>query len=126
MRKILIKTENIEVRAELNNSTTAEKIWDLLPLEGKVNIWGKEVYFAIDAKIDLEQDAGAVVSIGDLAYWPPGKAFCIFFGVTPMSNSREIRAASAVNIFGKVTGDPKVFRQIKPGTAIKIEKDKDN
>ena len=122
MKKILIETGNIEVRAELNNSTTAEKIWDLLPLEGEVNIWGDEVYFAIDTKIDLEQGAGAVVSIGDLAYWPPGKAFCIFFGVTPMSNSREIRAASAVNIFGKITDDPKVFRQMKPGVGIRVEK----
>ena len=122
MRRILISTDNIEIRAELNNSKTAEKIWDLLPLEGKVSTWGDEIYFAINAKIDLEQGASTVVSMGDLAYWPPGNAFCIFFGKTPASIGSEIRAASAVNIFGNIVGDPGIFKQIKSGAGIRIEK----
>lgn len=122
MKKILIKVDSIEVEAELNNSKTAEKIWELLPIEGSVNTWGEEIYFSIGSKIALEEDSGEVVSIGDLAYWPPGEAFCIFFGVTPASYGDEIRAASAVNIFGNIIGDTKVFKQIRSGTRIKIEK----
>lgn len=122
MKKILIKVDSIEVEAELNNSKTAEKIWELLPIEGSVNTWGEEIYFSIGSKIALEEDSSEVVSIGDLAYWPPGEAFCIFFGVTPASYGDEIRAASAVNIFGNIIGDTEVFKQIRSGTRIKIEK----
>jgi hypothetical protein len=61
---------------------------------------------------ELEKDAREVVEVGDLGYWPPGKAFCIFFGPTPMSRSGEIRPASAVNIVGKVKGDASQFTQV--------------
>jgi hypothetical protein len=122
MKKILIKVENIEIEAELNNSKTAEKIWELLPIEGRVNTWGDEVYFSIGSKIALEEDSSEVVSIGDLAYWPPGEAFCIFFGATPASYGNEIRAASAVNIFGKIIGDARVLKKIRTGTKIWIAK----
>ena len=122
IKKILIKIEDIAVEAELNNSKTAEKIWELLPIEGLVNIWGEEIYFSIGSKIALEDDSSEVVSIGDLAYWPTGEAFCIFFGTTPASYGNEIRAASAVNIFGKTIGDVSVFKKIKAGTKIWIEK----
>ena len=122
MKKILIEVDNIKVRAKLNDSKTAEKIWDLLPLEGKVNTWGDEIYFSIGAKIDLEQGASAVVSIGDLAYWPPGNAFCIFFGTTPTSIGAEIRAASAVNIFGHIIGDYEALKRVKANTSIIITK----
>ena len=121
MKKILIKVENIEIEAELNNSKTAEKIWELLPIEGRVNTWGDEIYFSIGSKIALEEDSSEVVSIGDLAYWPPGEAFCIFFGATPASYGNGIRAASAVNIFGKIIGDARVFKKIRAGTKIWIE-----
>jgi hypothetical protein len=122
MKKILIKVENIEIEAELNNSKTAEKIWELLPIEGRVNTWGDEVYFSIGSKIALEEDSSEIVSIGDLAYWPPGEAFCIFFGSTPASYGDEIRAASDVNIFGKIIGDARIFKEIRAGTKIWIEK----
>ena len=122
MKKILLKVENIAVEAELNNSITAEKIWELLPIEGSVNTWGEEIYFAIGSKIALEEDSSEIVSIGDLAYWPPGEAFCIFFGITPASYDDEIRAASAVNIFGRIIGDTRVFKKVRAGTKIWIEK----
>ena len=122
MKKILIKLDSIEVEAELNNSKTAEKIWELLPIECAVNTWGEEIYFSIGSKIAFEEDSSEVVSIGDLAYWPPGEAFCIFFGVTPASYGDEIRAASAVNIFGKIIGDTRVFKKVRAGTKIWIEK----
>ena len=122
MKRILIKVENIEIEAQLNNSRTSEKIWELLPVEGRVNTWGDEIYFSIGSKIDLEKDSSEVVTIGDLAYWPPGEAFCIFFGATPASYGDEIRAASAVNIFGKIKGDTRIFKRVRAGAKIWIEK----
>ncbi len=119
-KKITITVEDIKMSAELNNSETAQKIWDALPIEGSVNTWGDEIYFSIPVNIGLE-NAKAVVSEGDLGYWPPGNAFCIFFGLTPASHGDEIRPASPVNIFGKIIGDAKVFKKVSSGAKIIIE-----
>ena len=120
-RKIIVKVENIRVDAELNDSETARKIWEALPIESKVNTWGDEIYFPIPIKIGLE-NAKAVVSEGDLGYWPSGTAFCIFFGPTPMSRGEEIRPASPVNVFGRIIGDSKIFKKTTSGANIIIEK----
>jgi len=120
-RKVTIRVENIKASAELNDSETAQEIWKALPIEGKVNIWGDEIYFSIPVKIELE-NAKAVVSEGDLGYWPPGTAFCIFFGPTPMSRGDEIRPASPVNVFGRMEEDVKVFKKITPGAKIIVDK----
>lgn len=121
VKKITITTEDLKVDASLNESETAQKIWKNLPIEGSVNTWGAEIYFSIPVNVGLE-NAKAVVSEGDLAYWPPGNAFCIFFGLTPASQGNEIRPASPVNIFGKVIGDPKVFKKVSSGAKIIVEK----
>jgi len=121
IKKIAITTEDLKVDASLNNSETAQNIWDALPIEGRVNTWGDEIYFSIPVDIGLE-NAKAVVSEGDLGYWPPGSAFCIFFGLTPASQGDEIRPASPVNVFGKIIGDPKVFKKVSSGAKIIIEK----
>jgi hypothetical protein len=110
------------VDAELNESETARRIWEALPIEAKANRWGEEIYFAIPVKAGLEADAREIVSAGELGYWPPGKAFCIFFGPTPASHGDEIRAASPVNIIGKVLGNPKVFLKINDGSKITLDK----
>ena len=120
-KNITIKVENIKIDAKLNDSKTAQKIWDALPIEGRVNTWGDEIYFSIPVDVGLE-NAKAVVLEGDLGYWPPGNAFCIFFGLTPASQGDEIRPASPVSVFGKVTGDAKVFKKINSGAKIIIEK----
>ena len=91
-------------------------------MEGKGNLWGEEIYFSIPVKTGSEKGAREVVSAGELGYWPPGNAFCIFFGPTPASRGDEIRAASAVNIIGKVLSDPKVFLKVKDGAKITLEK----
>jgi len=122
MKKIEIIAGDIKVEAELNDSKTAEKIWELLPIEGRVNTWGEEIYFSIGEKMELEKEASEVVAKGDLAYWPPGQAFCIFFGKTPASCGDEIRAASPVNVFGKVIGDVKILKKIKSYNKIIIKK----
>jgi len=120
-KKITITVKDIKMGAELNDSNTAQKIWKTLPIEGSVNTWGDEIYFSIPANVGLE-NAKAVVSEGDLGYWPPGNAFCIFFGTTPVSRGDEIRPASPVNVFGKIIGDPKVFKKVNSGAKIIIEK----
>jgi len=122
MKKISISVEGFNIEAELNNSQTAEKVWKLLPIEGQVNTWGDEIYFSIGEEIELEKTANEVVSMGDLAYWPPGKAFCIFFGKTPASQGDDIRAASPVNVFGKIIGDAKIFKQVHSGSNISVQK----
>lgn len=120
-KKITITVEDIKVSAELNNSETTKKIWEALPIEANVQTWGDEIYFSVPVNIGLE-NAKAVVSEGDLGYWPPGSAFCIFFGPTPASEGKEIRPASPVNVFGKIIGDPKVFKKVRSGAKIIIEK----
>jgi len=120
-KKITITVGDVKMSAELNGSNTAQKIWDILPIEGRVNTWGDEIYFSIPVKVGLE-NAKAVVSEGDLGYWPPGSAFCIFFGLTPASQGDEIRPASPVNVFGKIIGDSKVFKKVSSGAKIIIEK----
>ena len=119
-RRIKIKTGSVIAAVELYNTKTPEAIWQALPVKGKVNTWGDEMYFSIPVKIDLE--AGQeIVNIGDLGYWPPGNAFCIFFGQTPVSNKDGIRVASAVDIFGRVLDDTKVFKEVRDGEQIVID-----
>jgi hypothetical protein len=119
--KISILAGNLKVEAELNESKTARLIREALPIEAKVNTWGEEIYFAIPVRAGLEEGAREVVSSGELGYWPTGHAFCIFFGPTPASRGDEIRAASAVNVIGKVSGDPKVFLKVRDGAKIVLE-----
>jgi hypothetical protein len=103
------------------NPETTKAIYQALPIIGRANLWGDEIYFTIPVQIPPESTK-SVVELGDIAYWPPGNAFCIFFGPTPMSVGDEIRPASAVNVFGKIDGDPNVFRKVRNGEEIKIEK----
>ena len=118
-KKIRITAGAIETEAELNDTRTAQAIWEALPITGRANLWGNEIYFSIPLSLDLE--AGQeVVNIGDLGYWPDGNAFCIFFGPTPVSQGDEIRPASPVTVFGKVIGDATVFKKVATGTKITI------
>ena len=117
--KIRITAGAIEAEAELNNTKTAQAIWQALPTKGRVSLWGDEIYFSIPVNLQLE--AGQeVVSIGDLGYWPDGNAFCIFFGPTPASQRDEIRPASAVTVFGRVIGDATIFKKVAAGTRITV------
>ena len=121
-RKIRIKAGSIEAIAELNTTKTAEAIWQALPIKGDVNRWGDEIYFSIPVSLEAE-NAQEVVTIGDLGYWPPGTAFCLFWGPTPVSKGQEIRPASPVNVFGKIIGDASVLRQVTSGTEITINRE---
>jgi len=118
-KKIRISAGAIEAEAELNDTRTAQAIWEALPITGRVNLWEDEIYFSIPPSLKLE--AGQeLVSIGDLGYWPDGNAFCIFFGPTPVSQGDEIRPASPVTVFGKVIGDATVFKKVASGTKITV------
>jgi hypothetical protein len=121
-KKIRILVGELKIEAELNEAKTAQLIWEALPIEARTNLWGKEIYFNIPVKTGLEREAREVVSAGELGYWPTGHAFCIFFGPTPASRGDEIRAASAVNIIGKVLSDPKVFLKVKDGAKVTLER----
>jgi hypothetical protein len=122
MNRITITAGDVSLPAELNDNPTAQRIWDSLPIEGRANVWGDEIYFGIPVKAGEEPDARAEVEVGELCYWPPGNAFCIFFGPTPASIDERPRAASPVNVLGRVLGDANSFRSVQGGTLVKIER----
>lgn len=119
--KIKLNIGKISVSAELNNTPTAKKIFSALPLTVSFNTWGDEIYCTIPVQAELDESAKEVVEIGDLGYWPTGAAFCIFFGPTPMSSPGKIVPASAVNIVGKVMGDPAVFKEVMNESTVTVE-----
>jgi hypothetical protein len=126
MPKITITAGDVSVAAELNNSPTARLVLAALPIEGRAQTWGDEIYFRIPVAADPEPDARAEVEVGELAYWPIGNAFCIFFGTTPASQGEAPRAASPVNILGRVVDDATTFRQVRAGTPVEIREASDN
>ena len=119
MTQIKIEFENISIDAVLNDSETANKIKKILPISNSVNTWGDEIYFSIGVNDD-ENDSKEVVELGDLGYWPPGNAFCLFFGLTPASEGDKIMPASPVNVIGKILGDLEILKSIKSGDKVSI------
>ena len=120
-RNIRITAGPVQLDAALNDTQTAQSVWAALPIAAAANTWGEEIYFGIPVNAALEQGQ-EVVDLGDLGYWPPGRAFCIFFGPTPASRGDEIRPASAVTVIGRVSGDATLFRQVRAGEAVTIER----
>lgn len=121
--RIRITTEStgpVEAEVTDENPVTAKAILDALPLRGRANTWGEEIYFTIPVEGEVENPK-VVVELGDLAFWPPGNALCIFFGRTPASKGDEIRPASEVNVFGRIIGDSKVFKRVRDGEEVIIE-----
>ena len=122
---ITISAGNITLEAQLNDSRTAAKILEILPLEGSANVWGDEIYFDIPLEIEQESNARAEVEVGELGYWPVGSAFCIFFGPTPVSTDDKPRAYSPVNIFGQILGDAKQFKAVSSGSIVSVRQKKE-
>ncbi len=120
-RKIVIKAGKVTIDAELNDTRTAELIWEKLPIEARASLWGEEIYFSIPVEDKLD-NGKEMVNVGDLGYWPEGNAFCIFFGPTPVSSDGVIKPASAVNIVGRVIGDATVFKSVKSREKVIIKK----
>ncbi len=109
---ILIEAGGVRMEARLNSSRTAKAVYEALPFEGKACLWGDEIYFEIPADLPPENPQ-AEAPYGAVAYWPPGKAMCIFFGQTPYS---------PVNIIGRLCGNPADFKAVKEGDIVKVSK----
>ncbi|MBN2238391.1 MAG: hypothetical protein JW712_01345 [Dehalococcoidales bacterium] len=122
-RGLRITSGNTNLEAVLNDTETADAVWETLPYESRVSTWGKEVYFTVPVSLGLELENGRdVVEIGDLAYWPDGNVFCIFYGSTPVSIGDEPRPISPVSVIGRITGDIAELGDIRPGDDICVEK----
>ncbi|KPJ88075.1 MAG: hypothetical protein AMS18_13775 [Gemmatimonas sp. SG8_17] len=121
-RQIHIKVGDVRLRAELNDSATAGAIYDRLPIRAPANRWGDEIYFEIPVDEPLADDASEVVQVAELGYWPPGRAFCIFFGPTPASTGSDPRAASPVNRIGWVTDDVRTLTEVPQGAEVRLDR----
>jgi uncharacterized protein len=120
--RIRIAVEGRSLEAELEQNETAEALAAILPIEAPANVWGDEIYFEIPVVLQENAEARADVDIGTLAYWPPGRAMCIFYGRTPVSVDDTPRAYSPVNVFGRIIGDAAVLRGVSNGAAVVVEK----
>lgn len=120
--KIIITAGELALEAELNESETAKQVYGILPVEGRANVWGEEIYFEIPLQLAAAGDARADVQVGELGYWPTGSAFCIFFGPTPVSTGDQPRAYSPVNVFGRVIGDAKQLLSVADGATVRVKR----
>lgn len=121
--EIVIISENVRLEGYLTDTPTARALADALPFSGQAHRWGDEIYFPMPQVVqELDDTATMKVEVGDLAYWPTGRAFCIFFGLTPASVPGEIRPASAVNLVGRITGDPCCLSLVPEGATIRVER----
>ncbi len=110
-REVTVRVGELEVKAWFDETDTATKVFDVLPITANVNVWGDEIYFTIPVETGLE-DAREIVNIGDIAYWPQGNALCVFLGRTPISEADEIRPISPVNVIGGIEGDGGLFQKL--------------
>jgi hypothetical protein len=117
---IIITVGDVELSAELNDSSTSQDVIDQLPIEASANRWGDELYFSIPVGHPAEPDARDEMAVGELAYWPVGNAFCIFFGPTPASHGDEPRAADSCNPLGHVLDDIHPLFDANSGVRVQI------
>ena len=120
--EIVIEAGAVKARAKLADTAAARRIYQALPLQAVARTWGDEVYFEVPVEEALDESAQEVVTAGDLGYWPSGAALCVFFGPTPISGPGEIRPASAVNIVGRLLGEPAVFKAVSAGATITVSR----
>lgn len=123
MTYIKIEFSDFSVSAVLMDTATAEAVKEKLPFSSQVNRWGEEIYFSIPVGVELELEAREVLEKGEIGYWPPGKAMAIFFGPTPASQGNECRAASEVNVFGRVDGDLSHLPSVSAGSKVSVRLD---
>ncbi len=121
MNRISIQVNNSKFIAEIYSTVTGKAILESLPIRAKAITWGKEIYFSTPPSCDLEKDSRDILEVGELGYYPPMQAFCIFFGPTPISTDEHPRAADFVNVFGKITSSVKELENVRSGDSIFIE-----
>ena len=122
MTRIRFDLGSLTLDAELLDTPTAKAIAAALPISASALIWGEEVYFDVPVRVAREKGARAVVTPGEVAYWPEGPAIALGFGRTPISQGDECRLASPCNIFARLLGDVKALAKVKAGTKIKVTK----
>jgi uncharacterized protein len=118
------KLSNIDLELDDTLSPKTVKLFlENLPFTVGTNLWGEEV-FTDETKIDMdEENAKPIVELYDVAYWPTGKAICLFYGSTPIGGKNEIKPYSPVNIIGKIlNADKKILSELKNGTQITFRK----
>ncbi len=119
---IIITAGGVEVPAELFETACARAVAAVLPLVARPDEWGDEFYFEVPVTLSPDETATTSVKAGEIGYWPPGRALAIFFGPTPMSTGPDPVPASAVNIVGRITGDPTLFRKARGAREIRIRR----
>jgi hypothetical protein len=121
--EIIITSGQLRLEGRLRDTPTAQALAEALPLEGEAQRWGDEIYFEVaHVAQELDDTAAVVVQVGDIGYWPPGRALCLFFGLTPSSLPGQIRPASAVNLVGRLSGDPCCLAGVAAGDTVRVER----
>ena len=120
MPRIRFDFVTLTLEAELTDTPTATAVLAKLPYDARVMTWGEEVYFDVPVDAPREHDARAVVTPGEVAYWPDGPCIALGFGRTPISKDGECRLASPCNIFGNIIGDVKALAKVKPGSRVTV------
>jgi uncharacterized protein len=120
MTRIRFDFGTFRLDAELLDTPTARAVAAALPLSSSVLTWGEEIYFEVPVKVAREKDARAVVTPGEVAYWPEGHCIALGFGRTPISQGDETRLASPCNIFAKALGDVKALARVRAGTRVEV------
>jgi hypothetical protein len=119
-KAIRIEAGGVRLYAILSDTATASALWDALPLEGKVRLYGHSILVDASLGVALEPIARAAVKAGDLAFWPDGPAIGLYFGKTPASTGDDPAAASPVNVFGRITGDAGRLARVSEGAKVKL------
>ncbi|MEM0449290.1 MAG: cyclophilin-like fold protein [Methanomassiliicoccales archaeon] len=121
MMRIVMRTPEHDIYMELNDSETSRAIYEVLPIDEYINVWGEEIYFPVPVKHKLE-NGKKIMEVGEIAYWPEGEAFCIFFGPTPVSKGPLPEAYSPVTPLGRVVSDIAPLKELGDRTRIFLER----